>query len=293
MLVVVNNEHYYNYYKGMDVTPLSITGDVVVAIDPSKTNMAVYVCSPTGEMYVGVEFSGNNRKAGPVMDTTLYCEEVRSYLKALFKNVNLYVVGVEAAITKRGMTHHHSNMVLTEIRGNILNFFLEEYGIRVIEVNNWAWKKAVLPDGYRSQHEKGSKKFFQILHPENPLAYYYEADMTDAFCIAMYLISTQCKGYAVICNRKENRSINTRDYTFYPNVVHNVPHSFHVTMNHHFTIMDNVIFLCNRTNSLCESAVDINKLTLDDIYGHCRGFNKPYEENSVTLLIEASIVTKK
>lgn len=285
MLVVVNNTDKYNYHQGMYIKPLEITGDVVIAIDPSKTNMAVYICSPTGETYRCVEFSGNNRKAGPAMDTTLYCSEVRSFLKALLSNVSIYLVGVEAAITKRGMTHHHSNMVLTEIRSNVLNFFLEEYGIRVIEVNNWAWKRAVLPDGYRGQHEKGSKKFFEILHPESPLAYYYEADMTDAFCIAMYLISKHCQGYAIVCNQKEEPNENTRKFWLYPRSVHDLPNAYHMKINRHFTIQDNVVFMCNRTNNLCESEVAVEQLTLDDIYGHSMGFNSPYLLDTITLTI--------
>lgn len=286
MLVVINNTTRYNYTQGMVVDPLDVTGDVVVAIDPSKTNMAVYICSPTGEMYLGVEFSGNNRKAGPVMDTTLYCSQVRSFLKELFANVNLYIVGVEAAITKKGMSHHHSNMVLTEIRSNILNFFLEEYGIRVTEVNNWAWKRAVLPDGYRGQHEKGSKKYFQNLHPESPLANYYEADMTDAFCIAMYLVSTKCQGYAIVCNRSEKPSETTRSYWLYPSTLCNVPHSYPMKFNSHFSVLENVVFMCNRTHNLCECQIPTEDLDLSDIYGHAKGFAAPYTDPTVTLLIE-------
>lgn len=285
MLVVINNKETYHYSKGMVVQPLNVTGDVVIAIDPSKTNMAVYICSPLGETYKCIEFSGNNRKAGPTMDTTQYCDEVRTFLKALLKNVSIYLVGVEAAITKKGMNHHHSNMVLTEIRGNILNFFLDEYNIKVIEVNNWAWKRAVLPDGFRGQHEKGSKKFFQLRHPESPLAYYYEADMTDAFCIATYLLGTKCQGYAIVCNRKEQPVAKTRKFWLYPNTVHDLPNSYHARINNHFTIEDNVIFLCNRTNNLCESVVDVDRLQMEDIYNHAMGFSEPYKESTVTLTI--------
>ena len=95
------------------------------------------------------------------MDTTVYCEEVRQFLKQYLVNANIYFVGVEQAITKKGMEHHHSNMVLTEIRGNILNFFLDQYNVRVTEINNWSWKAGVLPKGYRGKFEKGSKKWFQ------------------------------------------------------------------------------------------------------------------------------------
>ena len=56
MLVVINNQDMYQYTKGMYVKPLDVPGDVIVIIDPSKTNMAVMVISPWGEIYKCLEF---------------------------------------------------------------------------------------------------------------------------------------------------------------------------------------------------------------------------------------------
>ena len=286
MLVVINNEEKYFYTQGMTVKPLEAKGDVLVVIDPSKTNMAVMVSSPLGENYLNIEFSGNNRGSGPVMDTTVYCNEVRSFLRSLLQDVDIYIVGIEAAITKRGHTYHKSDLVLKEIRGALLNFFLEEYGIRALEINNWAWKHAVLPEGYRSQSEKGSKRFICENYPSSPLCHYYEADMTDCFCMTMYVVTTQCTGYALVCNRKEDVNANTRKYWIYPNVVKAPFGAYQFRVNHHFNLQENTVYLCNRTKSLCHSTVDISTLKLEDIYGHTKGFSEIPLEDSVTILIE-------
>lgn len=179
MLIVENNAKTYTWEYGDAVTPVNYFGEVVIAIDPSKTNMAVFLGTPSGEPISAIEFSGNNRRRGPAMDTTQYCFEVRKFLTEYLQNVSVYLVGIEQAITKQGNKYHHSDMVLKEIRGAILNYFLEEYGVKVIEVNNWSWKFAVLPEGYRGKFDKGSKKFFERNMPQSPFTYYFEADMTD------------------------------------------------------------------------------------------------------------------
>ena len=158
MLVVEDNQVAYNWTVGDKVTPLDYHGDVVIVFDPSKTNTAILISTPTklildsfrykkpDTVLKALEFSGNNRKSGPVEDTTTFCYEMRQYLAALLSNVKLYVVAIEQAITKKGAKeNHYTNMVLTEIRANLLGFFLEKYNVHVTEINNWAWKFAVLP----------------------------------------------------------------------------------------------------------------------------------------------------
>lgn len=273
MLIVEQNTTHVNWSIGDDVHPLEYAGDVVISIDPSKTNMAILIGTPTGTILNTLEFSGNNRKRGPVMDTTIYCDEVRAFLRAYLKHANLYMVGVEQAITKQGTKFHHSNMVLTEIRGNILNFFLEEYNLRVIEINNWSWKSNILPQGYRSQFEKGSKKYFRDYFPESPYTYYYEADMTDCICIYWYMCKERCKSYVLQCNRVE-QSLSGYNYTYVPADSAVCDNLQEVNFNPRFSIEDNLAFYSNRIlNTFCMT-IPVDNVDTDSIYGRSMLFNK-------------------
>lgn len=275
MLVVEQNTTHIDWSLGDDIHPLEYAGDVVIAIDPSKTNMALLIGTPTGTILNTLEFSGNNRKRGPVMDTSLFCEEVRAFLRIYLKHANLYMVGVEQAITKKGTNYHHSNMVLTEIRGNILNFFLEEYNLRVIEINNWSWKSSILPQGYRSQFEKGSKKYFKDYFPNSPYTYYYEADMTDCICIYWYMCKERCKSYALQCNRIE-QSLTGYNYSFVPADSAVCEKLQEVNYNSRFSLEDNLAFYSNRIlNTFC-MAIDATCIPMDVIYGRSMLFESKH-----------------
>lgn len=271
MLVVEHNEIFYDWSQGGEVTPLDYAGDVVVAIDPSKTNLAMVVGDPTGQILSTIEFSGNNRKKGPVMDTTAYCHELRLFLKDYLSKVSIYMVGVEAAITKHGTQYHHSDTVLKEIRGELLGFFMDTFNIRAIEVNNWSWKSHVLPQGYRSQSEKGSKRYYQTYFPNSPYSYYFEADMTDCLCIYKYLVDTQCCGYRIMCNRIERCNI-AYSYTYVPTSYEGLACFPEYTFNPNYTIDENVGFYINRSMKPFTIKVPIDVTTLDSIYAGSRFF---------------------
>ena len=264
MLVVENNEVQYNWSIGGHVNPLAYGGDVVVVFDPSKTNMAMLVGTPTGTILSIVEFSGNNRSRGPVEDTTLYCQEFRHFIKEYLKNTHLYIAGTEQAITKKGMEHHHSNMVLTEVRSNILNYFLEVYNMKALEINNWSWKSHCLPQGYRGHSEKGSKRFFKDYYPDSPYCNYYAADATDVICIYQYIIDMKCSGYKCICNRAEDALRTYRKCYTSVNVNLNFPM---VPYNPVFSIDDNLNFYVNRMLTSFYMDVPIDKIDVKDVYG--------------------------
>ena len=131
----------------------------ILTIDPSKTNMAIIVASPAGDLESIIEISGNNwgnysKKAD---DDTYFCEQVREFLDMYLKNLNIIEIYVEKAITKKGMMHHHSNMTLTEIRAMILSWGLARLGKKPVEVPNVSWKHGVFPEGMNRQSEKMSK----------------------------------------------------------------------------------------------------------------------------------------
>lgn len=274
MLVQINNGPITYFSKGDYVQPLDVMGDVVLCIDPSKTNMACLIGSPFGEVYSIVEFSGNNRRKGPVMDTTDYCVDFVDFLRQYLKNVHVYDAGVEKAITKKGMEHHHSNMVLTEIRGKVLGFFAEEYGIRNkdVEVNNYSWKSAILPQGYRGHGEKGSKRYICDMFPGNPFCYYFEADATDVLCIYWYKIKKYEHTYQIVCNRAE-KSLNNHSVGIYPAYMDNAKGLRKFQYNHHFSLEENAIFYSNRSAVTGIAEVPIESLSLDDIYKYSTGYS--------------------
>ena len=271
MLVVLNNQRFLQWTIGNPVEPLETDLDVIIAFDPSKTNMAMFVGTPDGQGLDAIEFSGNNRKKGPVMDTTQYCLEVRAYLKAYLKNVKIYMVAIEQAIQKKGAEYYRSSMVLTEIRGNMLNFFLEEYGIKVIEINNWSWKAGVLPEGYRGMYEKGSKKFFVQNMPDSSYANFFEADMTDCICIYQYVCKTMVTGYQVYCNQRETAHY---DYTYaFTSLNSDFAKGLRtMAFNDKFSIPDNIIFYVNRYKDPFCIEIPIDCVKPEDVYGHTHKF---------------------
>ena len=274
MLVQVNNGPITYFSRGDYVEPLRVSGDVVICIDPSKTNMACLIGSPFGEVYSIVEFSGNNRRKGPTMDTTDYCSDFVDYLRQYLKNVNVYDAAVEKAITKRGMEHHHSNMVLTEIRGKILGFFSEEFGIRDkrVEVNNYSWKSAILPQGYRGHGEKGSKRYIEDRFPGSPFCYYFEADATDVLCIYWYKIKSYKDTYQIVCNKKEEL-LHPINIGIYPQYMDNVPNMRKFKYNNHFSLSDNVAFYSNRSATTGIAEVKVQDLSYEEIYKYACGFS--------------------
>ncbi|MCM1215109.1 MAG: hypothetical protein NC548_11385 [Lachnospiraceae bacterium] len=274
MLVVEQNTTTVNWSRGDVVHALEYAGDVVVVIDPSKTNMALIIGTPQRQILNVLEFSGNNRGRGPAMDTSLYCEELRCFLREYLRNCNLYTVGMEQAILKKGkFVQYHSTMVLTEIRGALLNFFLEEFNVKVNEINNWSWKSGVLPDGYRSNKEKGSKRFFQEHLADSPYAYYFEADVTDCICMYWYLCDNYCSKYSLYCNRVE-KSLSGFTFSFVPFNSEVCAKLQEVIYNPRFTLEDNITYYTNRIlNTFCLE-IDTVDVPISAVYGHSLLFDK-------------------
>lgn len=268
MLVVDHNTYSTHWTLGNGVNPLRYGGDVIITIDPSKTNMAIVFGTPDGYILNVLEFSGNNRGKGPTMDTTLYCEEVRAFLRSYLEHTNIYMVGVEQAIQKKGFEHYKSSMVLTEIRANILNFFFEVFGVKVIEINNWSWKFGVLPDGYRSQFEKGSKRWFVETMSNSPYSKYYEADVTDCICIYWYMVNKMCSQYVCYCNQYEKPLFK---YEYDLMIDSSVKRE--LSYNTMFTLHENLSYYVNRIMGEFFILVPVSNLSFDDIYGHSIGFS--------------------
>lgn len=283
MLVVIDNKFRSYWTIGQPTGKLNYHGEIVITFDPSKTNMAILI--GTGEplsledfYYEGypksilktIEFSGNDRgKASPPQDTTLFCEEVRHYLASYLEGARFKYVAIEQALTKRGRdTGHVTNMVLTEIRGNLLNFFLETFNVRAIEINNWSWKHAILPEGYRGQQQKGSKLFFTRNLPHSPFSFYYEADMTDCICIYLYVVMKFCSQHVTFCSTAEPK-LNEYKYAYVPVSLDTSRHYIEFAFNPKFSLEENMNYYANRTTSNFVLLVDWNVPTLEDLYENC------------------------
>lgn len=275
MEVYINNQGPYMYHAGQYVQPLDSVGDVVVVIDPSKTNMACLVGTPTGEIIQIVEFTGNGRGRGTPMDTTVYCNEVITYLKDYLVNVNIYFAAIEKTILKKGMEYYHSNTVLNEIRSAVLDLYVNDWGFdpKKSQVNNYSWKSFVLPDGYRGHNEKGSKRFVRNYYPDSVLNQYFQADATDAWCIFQYVVAHFCSDYEIVCLAEE-QSARFHPITIRP-VTTEIPNTYRkFRFNSRYSLEANATYYSNRTSQSGYCKVLVNKLTLDDIYKYAYGFTE-------------------
>lgn len=267
MLLVIENEQFLTWHVGNPVTPLPYWGEVVIVFDPSKTNMAMVVSTPDGTQLAHVEFSGNNRRNGPVDDTTVYCYEVRMFLQQFLKNCRVYLAAVEEALTVKGeKSNHYTNKTLMEIRANILSFFLETYGIKVIEINNWAWKFDVLPEGFRGKYEKGSKKYFLKYFPDSRFSHFFEADMTDVMCILQYVIRHFCNNYTLYCNQPEEK-LSEYSYLF-AEAGREFPNERSVLCNPNYSLVENMNYYANRIFGVFTMVVNAEDVDVSMFYNH-------------------------
>lgn len=267
------NGDNFTFNQNDTVPNLGYKGDAVVAIDPSKTNCAIVIGDPGGTIVAIIEASGNNWGSGKPIPTTQYCSELREFLMRVLRPMNVKKVGLEQAITKRGMEHHHSNMVLTEIRAALLGLFWDEYIMRKeeVEINNWTWKHAILPEGYRSQSEKGSKRYFREYLHDLTYEDYHEADVTDCLCIYKYLTRDSAKSYKIVCVQTEECTLDT-SIVIMPAYADSMEFR-KFQYNPSFSVDDNANYYANRSPVSGIAELPIDNLSLEEIYKYASGFN--------------------
>lgn len=289
MLVVDNNKSAYFWSRSCDVQPLNYHGEVVIVFDPSKTNCAMFIGTPTGEEIYTIEFSGNNRRRGPVEDTTMYCAELRAFLSQFLQNVTVYVAAIEQAILVKNSErkknfNYNTTMTLTEIRSTLCGFFIDQFNVKVLEINNWSWKSHVLPQGYRSQSEKGSKRFIRDYYPDSPLNYYFEADMTDCYCIYLFVVDSFCSNYTVFCNKVEvcNYKLETWLCPVSMPLETSMPSAVY---NDRYSLEDNLAYYANRIAKPFVMRIPVNILELQNIYGHISRFTTSNMEDEFVKVV--------
>ena len=287
MIAYIENKDVISYELGFvqNIPVLPYKCDCVVCFDPSKTNMAVLIANLYGDVLSTLEFTGNNRRKGPTEDTTKYCSEVTEFLQYYLKDVNICFVFIEQNIMKKGYEYYQSSNVLTEIRGALLHFFETTYNIRAKEINNWSWKSHVLPDGYRSRNEKGSKRYIHDYFPDSALNNYFEADMTDVFCMYLYA-KTLIPASAIppiLCQQKEsalgkiNVCIVPRDLDMGDSVI--------FQYNPNYSLMDNAIYYSNRLRRTGTTIAPVDKLSMEEIYEYSALFDNVTKASTVQVMV--------
>lgn len=265
----IRSGSWRHYGAGDNITPLDYCGDVVVAIDPGKTNMAMTVGDPYGVPLSYVEITGKGT------DTTDYCSDFVEFIVAYLSNTHPIVFGEEAAVSYKGMEYHRSQMVLTEIRANLLQMIKVRFGCKPIEINNWTWKHAILPEGYRSTSEKGSLRYLTELGLRD-----VTHDVTDSICMYMYLQRTYTKDYpppkcvkseiclheysAAICDANMDLSAHKK-YEYNPQ----------------FSLRENISYCINRAARIGYFELPSSYLTLDEVYSCSSMVSSPTERLKV------------
>lgn len=262
MQVQINLSAPFEFKAGQKIKPFNFCGDIVLATDPGKTNMAMAVGTPFGTQLCILQF----RAPGSAYDTSDYCHDFKDFLTRYFEGCRFFYFGIEQAISKKGMNHHHSSMVLTEIRANLIDLAYSLTGQKPLEINNWAWKYAILPDGMRSQSEKGSTRFLPEIYKR-----YGNADVTDAICMYRYIIEKQCGPYVIFPNRAEKALAPYKAFLV-PSGSKMASTARRFQYEKSLSLEENCAFFANRTWEKGVASVDVSSLSLEDIYGRAMGF---------------------
>ena len=160
-------------------------------------------------------------------------------------------------------------MTLTEIRAMILSWGLARLGKKPVEVPNVSWKHGVFPEGMNRQSEKMSKWYLVDYLGVSEFAEYYEYDVTDAYCMLLYVKSKYHSDYIVKPFRDER--VDNIKYTLKP-WSGELPT---LQVNSELSLSSNVSFYMNR-NIKGTFLFDIENLTFDEIYGYATGFPLDY-----------------
>ena len=261
MQVQINLSDPFEFSAGDRLPAFAFTGNIVVAVDPGKTNMAMTVGTPDGDRLAILQF----RAPGSAYNNSQYCHDFKDFLSRYLNGCHIACFGIESAISKKGMNHHHSSMVLTEIRANLIDLAYTLTGKPAIEVNNWSWKYAILPEGYRSQSEKGSARYYDKLYKS-----YGNADVTDSVCIFEYVVKKYCGTYTINPDASEEPLAPVR--ILVRPLREGQKNAKRFLYNPNLSLKENAIYFANRTWQTGTTTVDIDKLSIEEIYSYAKFF---------------------
>lgn len=185
VLVAVNGRYVDTY------SPIDIEGEVIVGIDPSKTNTAIYVESwynPSKNFDIEITIPSTIHHINGSW-------EVRTILKKLLKNCKVKSVAIEDVVTVKKEEEagyrkinlndlHKVRIILTFIFSSFVIFCQEFFKVNPMIVNNSEWKSEVIPHEYNKKSSKGSKLWLEAI---NHRLGSRSNDVTDAYCIVQYI----------------------------------------------------------------------------------------------------------
>lgn len=165
---------------------------IIVSIDSSKSNTAIWVMSRTYKGIDLIEFDGSKDK-----DVLELIKLQRDALKIIFSGSEIVEGGIEDIITKKeeesggkyseGLKHHHSRYVITAVFISMIVFFQDNYNITLDLIPNQAWKSTVLPKELNKRSVyKGSVDYIRDLYPQY-ITGDKDDDGADAICIGEYM----------------------------------------------------------------------------------------------------------
>lgn len=203
------------YKNGYPYSPVSeyIGKEVIVAIDASKTNTAMFVADKLGNILDDYELSGEAK------DEVLHqCYQERQFLSTLFTGTKVLFGGIEDIITKkdskgisRGMMEHESRFKITAIFISIICYFQDNHQITLELINNWSWKSHTLPEEFRTGVYAADKKGSLAYHKKLGTKYANRSDdTTDAYQILQYM--KQLHGLTGIVQISGPKEITDRKY---------------------------------------------------------------------------------
>ena len=241
---------------------------IVIAIDSSKSNSAIAVGDPYGNIYDDYEISG----AGEDTDVYQLCWDTRKVLKGLFLGAEILSVGIEDIITKEseyahtGMDVHMSRKKITAVFDNFIFIFQEYYDIMPRLIPNQSWKAATLPEEFRKRtHKKGSKDYFDSIGGRWAGR---KDDVTDAVCIYNYICQISNfkvpRRFTEICPADKSFV-----YGYYPESMSFALGFVEVEYNDKFTLEQNIntmVTMVTKKNKCGYMLIPIEVVPLSDIY---------------------------
>ena len=271
MRVRIDNDKEFLTDGTFGMNPLKSEVPVFVVTDPGKTNMAVIVGTVTGKILRLYEFSGKD------MENAFYCAEFKRYLLAVLQDCAIEEFAQEQPILKMDngkkdvkpeFKQFHSQMVLTEIRSHLRDLAIQMTTKLPHEINNMAWKKAILPDGYRSQSEKGSHRYQSDI---NPMFADYTHDATDAICMYNYMVNKYLEAHKMSCIKSEEA---TNKYSCVIISEKQLPANYRkFEFNQNFSVEDNAVYIANRFTGICISPLNLQmNISAEEYFKYTSGF---------------------
>lgn len=260
--------------------PEYVGRNIIVAIDASKTNSAMFVSDEYGNILNDYEISGDKYD-----DIYYQTWEQRKFLKTLFEGSHVMLGGIEDIITKdsRGMEEHESRLKITLVYASFISAFQDYCGCTLEPINNWAWKSDILPEKYRTRnHHKGSLDWHKDMHSRYANR---KDDITDAWCILQHLLKKHniSKIIHISDDIEDMRQCSYVILSGHTDMAGHVEYRFNKSIN----LEQNIAFLSNRLkgkNVANFFRVPIGALSIKQIYDKCYGtFSR--EEREVIIMV--------